>query len=216
MIYFSSDFHYNHKNIVAGISEWESKNGCRDFETLEEHNTTLVNNINAVVGEDDTLYFLGDWSFGGKDTVRRFREQIVCRDIILICGNHDHHIRNNQPWEDGVRPQDLFTSVHESLQVKINRKTINMYHYSCRVWDKSYKGSWMLYGHSHGSLPEYTQQTADEQWVGDDMYVRTFKTMDVGIDTHPEFRPYSMSELVDIMEQRNVLLDIDHHGITTR
>ena len=27
-------------------------------------------------------------------------------------------------------------------------------HYAMRVWQKSHYGAWMLYGHSHGTLPD--------------------------------------------------------------
>ena len=29
-----------------------------------------------------------------------------------------------------------------------------MFHYSCEVWSESHRGSWLLYAHSHGSLPD--------------------------------------------------------------
>src|SRR5699024_1596488 len=95
---------YHHKNIIKGISNWEDKSGCRNFSTMEEHNQTIVDGINSTVGEDDTLYCLGDWSFGGLDKIWEFRKQIKCKNIHLILGNHDHHIENNRhigiPYED--------------------------------------------------------------------------------------------------------------------
>jgi hypothetical protein len=42
-----------------------------------------------------------------------------------------------------------------------------------RVWNRSHHGSWHLYGHSHGRLPEPP----------------TLLSMDVGVDTH-DFRPW--------------------------
>ena len=210
MIWFTSDTHYNHKNLIAGLSEWENKQGCRDFPDLDSHNAALCNNINAAVAPDDTLYVLGDWSFGGFKQIARFRERIMCEDIRLVLGNHDHHIRSNRK-----NCQELFTSVEEATQIVVEGQIINLFHYSCRVWDKSYRGAWMLYGHSHGSLPQYTNKTASPQWIGDDYMVRSYKTMDVGMDTHPEFRPWSFDELKEIMDKRDVLLDVDHHGATT-
>ena len=210
MIWFTSDPHYNHRNLIAGLSSWENKQGCRDFQDLDSHNARLCDNINNVVMPDDTLYVLGDWSFGGFESVQAFADRLSCQNIHLILGNHDHHIRNNRG-----DCQQYFASVKEADQIVVEGQTINLYHYSCRVWDKSYRGAWMLYGHSHGSLPEYTSKTAAPQWIGDDYMVKSYKTMDVGMDTHPEFRPYSFDELKVIMDQRDVLLDVDHHGATT-
>lgn len=95
MIWFTSDTHYHHKNIVRGTSEWEVKQEgnhqrLRDFDTLEEHDDKLVANFNKVIKGDDTLYHLGDWSFGGLQQILRFRQQLNCKNIHLILGNHDH------------------------------------------------------------------------------------------------------------------------------
>ena len=54
------------KNICYGVSSWpEKESNCRMFNTLEDMNTAIVKSINSVVGENDILYHLGDWSFGG-------------------------------------------------------------------------------------------------------------------------------------------------------
>jgi hypothetical protein len=38
------------------------------------------------------------------------------------------------------------------------------------------------------------------------------KTMDVGIDTHSEFRPYSFDEIYEIMSKRNIAYVDNHKG----
>lgn len=97
-VWFTSDTHYNHKNICYGLSDWTDKDqSCRKFDTIEEMNEKLIKNINDYVKENDTLYHLGDWSFGGKESIWEFRRRINCKNIILVPGNHDHHIKNNKP-----------------------------------------------------------------------------------------------------------------------
>jgi len=98
-VFVTSDTHYNHKNICKGVSEWDisrQNNSVRDFKDLYQMNSTIVNNINAVVGEDDILIHFGDWSFGGIEQIWEFRKQIICKNIYLIFGNHDHHIFDNK------------------------------------------------------------------------------------------------------------------------
>ena len=114
-VWFTSDTHYNHKNICRGVSNWEAGRGTRDFATLQKMNEVIVNQINSKVMEDDILFHLGDWSFGGFESITEFRNRIVCKNIHLILGNHDHHIENNA---DGV--QDLFASVNQYLKMQIN------------------------------------------------------------------------------------------------
>lgn len=211
-IFFTADTHFNHKNIVRGTSEWGDVHGqqVRNFDTLEEHNQVLGNNINSVVKENDILYHLGDWSFGGAESIIEFMNQLQCKNIHLILGNHDHHIANpNKPYKK------LFTSVNQYLVKKINGQHMFLCHYAMRTWDKAAHGVWMLYGHSHGSLSEYIQLAGP---YGRDVYISTeekYKTMDVGIDTHPEFRPYHFDEISLIMKDRIDMEGIDHHSKQT-
>lgn len=192
MVYCGHLTHFNHKNIVRGTTSWEKgeskshDNKLRDFNTLEEHNKTLIKNINDLVSHDDVLYHLGDWSFGGFDSIKKFRDQLNCREIHLIYGNHDHHIERNK---DNI--QSLFASTQHVLQTK----HFFLSHYGHRVWSKSHKGSMHLYGHSHGSLPG----------LG--------RSMDVGVDTN-NLRPYCIEELIDKLSKIDVLI-VDHHNSKT-
>lgn len=240
MNWFTSDTHFGHKNIVRGPSSWENKDRCRDFDTLEEHNQALVDNINACVQKDDTLYHMGDWSFGGIQNIWEFRKQLNCENIHLILGNHDHHIERNSilpncfddaddnlldkpPFHYGdarddlfrVNAQQLFSSVQHYKEVKMEGTKVILCHYAMRVWNLSHRGSIMLYGHSHGTLDAVRPHTANPTWIGDDYFIRTIRTMDVGIDTHPDFRPYSEEEIWTKMRVRTVDLEVDHHNKKT-
>ena len=80
-VWITSDTHYNHTNICRATTKWRTPNGdipipqTRDFETLNKMNDVIVNNINEVVGYDDILIHLGDWSFGGFEKIGEFRER---------------------------------------------------------------------------------------------------------------------------------------------
>lgn len=202
-IWFSSDWHYGHKNIVRGCSEWESKDACRNFLSLQEHNEILIQNINKVCKQNDKIFFGGDFSFGGRDNVEKFRKRINCKDIELIFGNHDHHIRKNYN-----NCQSLFTSCKDIIHRSIGKTDFVMCHYAMRTWDRAHHGTIMLYGHSHGTLKPYSfvnNPTENSQ---------LFKTMDIGIDTHYEFRPYHLEEIRHIMKDR-ICLKVDHHNDKT-
>lgn len=191
MIWFTADTHYNHKNIVRGTAEWEDKQQCRDFDTLEAHNDKLVANFNELVQPQDIVYHLGDWSFGGIDSIKAFRDRLYCKDIRICLGNHDHHIRNNK---NNVR--SLFTHVFDyGVEITINKQKIVLDHYAKRVWNQSHHGSFCLYGHSHGMLKGYGP----------------YKTMDVGVDTN-NLRPYAYDLVKLLLDPKKNLTDIDHHN----
>lgn len=200
-IYFTSDTHYGHSNIVKGTTKWEGTiDRCRDFKTLEEHNETLIKSINSLVKHDDVLYHLGDWSFGGHENIKKFRDRLECREIHLIFGNHDQHI---EPIDSVYR--ELFTSCSHKLELnlkldcmktnKFGKQLIFLSHYSHQVWNKSHHGAIHLFGHSHGTL----------QGLG--------KSMDVGVDTNNLY-PYHLDEILDIMKNKKTEI-VDHHNKNT-
>lgn len=223
-IFFTSDWHKGHANIVRGESDWDDKSACRDFDTLKEHDDTLIENINKCAKKDDIIYMLGDVAFGGKENIHEVMARINCKTVHLCLGNHDHHIRKNAIVRSGigieVRAHDLFASVNDIITKKIGGERFVLCHYSMRTWENGHHGSIMLYGHSHGSLPEYEIVMNTDVKERSGLLVKTmdqtlkFKTMDVGVDTHPEFRPYHIDEIRDAMTQR-IPLRVDHHDEQT-
>lgn len=214
-IWFTSDTHYNHANIVRGISNWPHGHGTRDYNTLDEHNEHLVQSINANVGQDDILYHLGDWSFGGLDKVFEFASRLVCKNVHLILGNHDHHIENNKGGAKGI-----FKSVQHYLNKTIGGQNMVLCHYAMRTWNHGHKDTIMLFGHSHNTLPDYCALPLFgivNLPSGNKMSTKTvpiYRTMDVGMDAHPEFRPYHIDEILSIMKKR-IPLGVDHHNKET-
>lgn len=196
--FFCSDPHYNHKNIVNCLSTW-AEGGQREFASLEQMNNTLVNNINNKVGQNDVLYCLGDWSFGGIESIWEFRQQINCQNIHLILGNHDHHIQNNRLVEigrpDPVWASSLFSSVAYYKEIVVNKQNLVLFHYPIASWNGIAKGWIQLHGHIH----------SDRIGPG--------KMMDVGFDSNPKFEPYSMDEIMAIMnsQPKASMLEEDHH-----
>ena len=197
-IWLTSDSHFGHTNIAGPkISNWSS--GYRDFNSVHEMNMALVNGINKYVKEDDILYHLGDWSFGGVHNILQFRNYIVCKNVHLILGNHDQHIVDKEiKYHDtSFNPIELFSSVQDVLTLDIGKTKLFLSHYSHRVWLGSHKGVIHLYGHSHGSIPDYG------------------KSMDVGVDVafkkFGEYRPFNIGDITNIMSKRTIE-KIDHHG----
>lgn len=235
-IWFTSDTHGYHKNICKGSTSWDNdanqNNGqsCRDFKDQFEMTDKLVESINKYVKEDDILYHLGDWSFGGIDKIWELRKRINCKNIHLILGNHDHHIEDNKEYGvlksnkdkllninilgDDINEDEeyynfhlrkLFSSVNHVCTVGLREGSLFLSHYAHRVWNKSHHGRIHLYGHSHDSLDKHPNQP----WG---------KSMDVGMDSAyrilGEYRPFHINEIMKIMNERDALI-IDHHNKNT-
>lgn len=200
-VWITSDTHFGHTNICRGITNWRLPDDSipidetRDFPDLDKMNDTIVNNINEIVGQDDVLIHCGDWSFGGFENVEAFRSRIVCNEIHLILGNHDHHIDRNRE-----NCQRFFTSVQDFMRLEYKKKTLEIMHYPISSWNSLRKGRIHLHGHCH--LPNHKKISGGRR-------------MDVGMDGHPEFRPYDLElEVIDILKNLPVGSEMgsnDHH-----
>lgn len=182
--------------MVIGETAWDEgrTEACRNFPSLEAMDETILENINNNVKTNDYLYMLGDFSLGGIDNIAMYRERIRCRNIHFTFGNHDHHIRRNKIVQTSagfLNTQSLFTSCSDIIEKKIGKDKFVMCHYPMFSWHKKHGGSIMLFGHCHGNL--YQGEFERD------------RRMDVGIDTHPEFRPYHIDEVRQIMNNKNNL-----------
>ncbi len=198
VVWITSDTHYSHKNICRGVTNWRTKDGkipiesTRDFNTIEDMNSVIVDNINSKIGPDDTLIHLGDFSFGGFDKIGQFLDRLVCNNIHIVLGNHDHHIKNNRE-----NIHDRFLSIQNYLEVNIGGADFVLSHYPLCSWNQLSKGAIQLHGHVH--LP------TNKKWGNG-------KRLDVGVDGN-NYQPYKLTEIVHMMDRREVRSEIvnDHH-----
>jgi calcineurin-like phosphoesterase family protein len=197
-VYITSDIHYGHKNICRGVTNWRTPEGevpinsTRDFSTIEQMNSAIVDRINSKVGQEDTLILLGDIAFGGFENIGVFLDRLVCKNIYLILGNHDHHIKNNRE-----HIKSRFISVQNYIELNIDGENFVLCHYPLASWHGLNKGVIHLHGHLHLS--------AQNKWGNG-------KKLDVGLDGNNLY-PYSITEIVHMMDKREVGSDIsnDHH-----
>ena len=193
-LYFTSDTHYNHTNICRGVTRWtDAEDVTRDFKTLDQMNDRIVAGINTEVGQDDILFHLGDWSFGGFEMIEQFRNRINCKNIHLILGNHDHHIDRNK---DDI--QRLFISVNQYLELEVNKEhNFVLMHYPIMSWNKMNDGVIHLHGHVH---------------LSPDRRIGKGKMMDVGVDGNG-MDSILLSKILTLMNNRPIKsgFEFDHH-----
>jgi len=201
-LYFTSDTHYGHSNICRATTKWtDADSVTRDFKSLEHMNDTLVNRINETVGENDILIHLGDWSFGGFESIKEFRDRIICQNIHLVLGNHDHHIERNK---DDI--QSIFSSVSQYLDLEVRRWVVPKkerlrficMHYPIASWNGMNDEVIHLHGHVH--LPKHLRVSAG-------------KAMDVGVDGN-SLEPIDLDSILRIMSKQPIAklsLPKDHH-----
>ena len=99
MIYFTSDTHFYHNNIVQLCD--------RPFRDYDEMHRTLVLNWNSMVRDTDEIYILGDFIHKGNgEEANKILKKLKGKKY-LIRGNHDKYL------EDIHFDQNLFIWVKD-------------------------------------------------------------------------------------------------------
>jgi calcineurin-like phosphoesterase family protein len=173
MIYFTADLHLGHANIIKHCS--------RPFATAADMDAAILAAINKTVGQNDTLWILGDFSFRGRDPFY-YRDQINCLNVRLLFGNHDKRSKCEAA---------KFASVGDVAEISVGKQRIWMSHYAHRAWPASHRGSWHLYGHSHGGLD------ADDK-------AHKISALDVGVDNFyaagpAQWAPWSTDDVARVL-----------------
>lgn len=161
-IFFTSDLHLLHPKIVN-----HTKRPC----SIKEHDEWLIDQINQKVRKGDELYILGDVSLRNKYETEKLLDRINCKKHLII-GNHDNSIINFT----------RFVSKSYIKNFKFNSPSfenihIVLCHYPMRSWERSFCGSYHLFGHTHDRLPPY------------------YRSFDIGIDSN-NFKPLSLREVI--------------------
>lgn len=173
--FFTSDTHFFHQSIL-----WLG-NG-RPFDSPEEMNEAMIERWNATVGPNDTIYHLGDFSFGNQVKTATILPRLNGRKFFL-WGNHDKAMKPSLHH---------FEAVYEYKEIKVQGQRLVLFHFPIESFHQVGRGAWHLHGHCHGNLAD-----------------TPMARMDVGVDTH-DFRPWSFEEIAEHMKGRDGMPS-DHH-----
>jgi len=147
--FFTADHHFKHTNIIRYCN--------RRYKDINDMGEALICYWNAKVGKYDTVYYLGDFVFGGHKDAQAYLERLN-GVIYFIRGNHDKWIK---PVTDGYRtknnclveflPGQIVELAFSAEGGRPETKLV-LCHYPLREWPGYYQGAWHLHGHTHGTL----------------------------------------------------------------
>lgn len=193
MIFFTSDLHIWHTNVIRYCS--------RPFSSIEEMNEMLVKNWNDTVGPEDSVYCLGDFAMAFRP-VETFSSRLNGKKY-LVPGNHDfchsYHkkSRNVEARKNWIKKYEDLGWIVLPEQTDLNIPgvaNVQLCHHPYRFvegdhhddkyekWRPKDDGRWLLCGHVH------------EKWkvVG--------RMINVGVDQW-NFKPVPVSEIEKIICQ---------------
>lgn len=174
MIYFTSDLHFYHDNVIQFAH--------RPFADREEMHQTLIQNWNETVSIQDEIYILGDFTMKGPTYAMDILSQLKGKKY-LIKGNHDSFV------EQQSFDSSLFVWVKDYYELKYNDLKFVLFHYPIQEWNGFFRDSYHLHGHQHNHLNYNYNNLA-----------KGLRRYDVGVDANG-MKPVSIEEILAFFQE---------------
>lgn len=163
-IWFTSDLHFSHKNILRHCEErlkaFGIPNDISEEEKVELHDKYLIKLWNKTVSKKDTIYVLGDFSFANTENTKKIISKLNGNKF-LILGNHDKsseklkgYFKQITQMKEIIFKKDNFDFLEEDFGVFCC-------HYAMITWSRKHYGVCQIMGHSHGKLDDYNEASTD-------------------------------------------------------
>lgn len=159
-VYFTSDLHFGHTNVLYFHPERRDEIGIT-LEFLQEHKNAatrkmdewIISKWNNTIHHGDDVYILGDFSLGNKEYTEKILRRLNGKKY-LIRGNHDKSCKGLEKYFEWVG--DIKEVVFSNSQFKfINPDEtfgLELCHYPLLGWNRRMHGTSMIHGHTHGSI----------------------------------------------------------------
>lgn len=197
MRFWTSDLHFQHIKAVEDF-----RRGI--FNSLDEMNYGIVNNINNVVTENDTLFILGDVFFQPKKKLeenKNILSNIRCKDIRVAVGNHDSI---GSLVAIGFKPENIFET--KLIKIQSVEFVIGHFPYVDFINERDRKDrAWlpfpsMMINPSTGKPFNRLSGHVHESWR-----IRPHN-LNVGVDTN-NFKPLSENDIMDLFKATHGFTD---------
>jgi calcineurin-like phosphoesterase family protein len=179
---FTSDRHIGHRKIIKYCQRPFAVD--RDNPTKEEArkmDDIIIANHNSLINPGEDYFDLGDFAF------------CTTYDYALEClqrmNGKPHFVRGNH---DGIMDEiyakhpELFASYDRGYkEIEVKGQIIILCHYKMQEWWHAMRGTWHLFGHTHGLLRPIE------------------KAIDVGVD-NMNFFPVTFSEIREFMSTQPI------------
>lgn len=171
--FITADEHYGHNFIREVCNRPFASNEEMTEAIIERHNKKVPNKKSYITIHAGDMF----WRTVSEAEACVILSRLHGRHAFLF-GNHDELMENRK----GSLLYDMFEWVrgenkeNTSYSTRFNKHLLVISHFAQRVWQKSHQGSWHVYGHSHGELPELGY------------------SFDIGVDGH-DFYPWSTEEI---------------------
>lgn len=188
-MYFTSDSHFNHEKVI--------EYNHRPFNSIEEMNKVLIDNINNTVSSDDILVHCGDFMLGKCAMYDDYVNSINAKTIYGCIGNHD--IKNI--FRKGVLlpyiPDQHIYWGYNILFMVVNEKKKPVFSFTCSHCPysrDSFLGIFNIHGHLHTFADMDAYDGRDKELALDLLEQGIY--YDCGVDRN-NYKPISFIDIVN-------------------
>ena len=148
-IWFMSDLHLGHKNII--------KLGNRPFHEIEEMDGFIQQKLAETIEPGDVVFNLGDffWKYTLPEAESVLKLMKPYKSY-MIAGNHDSH-----ELLQGLRR--YFNVIADRLEVTVIYQSEKYYlvmdHFPHLSWNHKARGAFMIHGHCHGNIDSFNRDS---------------------------------------------------------
>lgn len=175
MIYYIADTHFYDRKCITYDG--------RPFLDVSDMNNTMIKNWNSTVTPDDTVYVIGDFSYGmGADIIST--AQRLYGHKILIKGNHDNDVNLKYAFE----------KIYDYYEGNTPDGYVVLSHYPIASFRNMQRGGTVhLYGHVHNT---YEAKIVADNYRKMQSLGYKFEAYNVGaMQTYMNYAPHTLSEL---------------------
>lgn len=198
-IFFWSDLHLGHACTHWKEPLWMK----RGFQSLEHHDSELIKRWNEKIKYNSIVFNLGDMMFGnnGLQRLKQVLEILNFKTMFLLFGNHMAGTKqlfeevSENVYEINYEKKLIFCPNY--IESYVNGTPCVLSHYAIASFNGQSKGSFMIHGHSHGSLANSD--------LGKMLYQA--RVIDVGVENCNY--PISFKEIKNKFKKNPV--SFDHH-----
>lgn len=185
--WFTSDQHFSHANILAFCN--------RPWVDIKQMNEAIINNWNEVIGEDDVVFMLGDFSWN-KDPmeIKRIFDRLRGGHIFVLFGNHDtmgqfSKVKSKRVNFISDTAMIFISGIDERKPSK--EYEVMLSHFPLATWPHFQRGTVNLHGHIHSG----PRSKCDIDCPGFDLILKPGLTYDVGVDNN-NYYPIEIREIL--------------------
>jgi len=204
-ILFWGCIHMHHNPIHWEIPLWRQ----RGFESVEEHDWTLIENWNSRANKNTIGFLLGDTMFGkgGSEKFKKLLNSLTFNTLYICGGNHTAGFSSLLNEIDGniyIFSKKTVVFCPNYFEAFINGKSVCLGHYPVLSFNGQSRGSYMLFAHVHNNL--------SKSEIGR-LYLEKARCFEVSVDAN-KF-PVTFKEIKNKLDNKNII-SFDGHTSDTQ